>query len=77
MLRDQPDDIYAYGAAYFKALDEVIISFFSQILQTRNCGRELPLSSNEIWIVFYMIALKMADQPNFFIGLCIPMEPAR
>ena len=23
VLRDQPEDIYAYGAAYFKALDEV------------------------------------------------------
>ena len=23
VLRDQPSDIYAYGAAYFKALDEV------------------------------------------------------
>ena len=27
VLRDQPDDIYAYGAAYFKALDEVKIEF--------------------------------------------------
>ena len=26
VLRDQPEDIYAYGAAYFKALEEVSLS---------------------------------------------------
>ena len=43
VLRDQPENIYDYGAAYFAALDDVSLS----VLYTR---ARFNLSSHRLWL---------------------------
>ena len=45
VLRDQPENIYDYGAAYFTALDEVSLSFAAAPATYSCCLSEARLSS--------------------------------
>ena len=42
MLRDQPDDIYEYGAAYFRAMENVSLQ-----IRNKNRGRSLNMKEKE------------------------------
>ncbi len=42
VLRDQPENIYEYGAAYFTALDEVS-KYYSSLKTTLSCKPDVAL----------------------------------